>query len=1034
MNKLYLMTFLVFTTVFSRINAQPTQWSSLGIGGGGAFSSPSINPNNPNEIFVASERSSVFHTTNLGDSWNTLDFRTLQSGIFTGKIQYTNDPNTLYSLNNLYDFFSIPTKSTNGGVTWEPLQFDPTDGEAYSLYVDYNNPEFILISDYTAIYASTNGGQTFALKYGGINSPPCHIAGVFFDGSVIYIGTNLGLILSQNGGSSFSLIPYGGIQAGEAMVSFAGAKQGTTTRLFCTTLNDLSVYPGVTSADYASFTGLYTLDIGQAGWVYKISGISAADYPFYIATAPNNINVAYLAGGNETGTPIVYKTTTAGASWSKIFFTTNNTNISTGWQGFSGDKDWSFSGYSTGLDVNRSDATKVTITDLNGIYFSLNGGTAWRQGYVKSTSQNNAGTATPLKKNYKGVGLENTKCWNLAWADSLKIIAGLSELGAITSTDAGTSWAFNGLGAFSTVYYTLKHLKSSIVYSAVSNVNDIYEPSVLTDDKIEQLNGQVLSSTDAGKTWTLLHDFQRPVIWLAEDPNNPNRLYASVVSSGFGGIYMSNDINKGSSSTWTRLSAPPRTQGHPLSIQVLKDGSLVCSYSARRSGTPLIFTKSSGVFYSTDNGATWSDRTDVNMQFWTKDVVVDPQDATQNTWYACVYSGYGADGSKSGTGGLYRTRDRGVTWKKIAGLDRVSSCTVNSLVPDEMYVTTESDGLWFTSNLSNETPVFTQVFDYPYRQPQRVFFNPYKPYEIWVTSYGNGIYSAIGAQPVAPSSPILLSPSNDSTNVPTTKFVFWNGAAVATNYHVQISLQADFSTTVKDTVVPTPYCKYIGLNETTTYYWRVSASNSVGTSAWSDIWKFTTIKNPQKPEMPMLLSPAKDTIGVLQTRNVVWNLVSGAETYRVQLSKDSTFASTIVDQAGIIGNSSTYSGLAQNTRYFWRVNATNTVGTSPWSEVWGFTTRSLEAVEEGALTGMWLECSPNPTSKEVSISFSLIKSGNIKLSFVTLLGVEAKLLLNEWKSVGEYKFNSDIQLPQGTYFIKLQTESGVFTRELHIIR
>jgi len=212
----------------------------------------------------------------------------------------------------------------------------------------------------------------------------------------------------------------------------------------------------------------------------------------------------------------------------------------------------------------------------------------------------------------------------------------------------------------------------------------------------------------------------------------------------------------------------------------------------------------------------------------------------------------------------------------------------------------------------------------------------------------------------------------------------------------------------------------------------VSASNSIGTSAWSEIWNFTTIKNPQKPEIPLLVSPAKDTIGVLQSRNVVWNLVDGAETYRFQLSKDSTFASTITDQAGIIGQTSTYSGLAQNTRYFWRVNATNTVGTSDWSEVWGFTTRSLEGVEENALPGIWLACTPNPVSKDAIFSFDVLKSGTVKLSVISLLGEEVIIVLNEWKPSGQYSVKSNIELPQGHYFIRLQTQAGAITRELQV--
>jgi hypothetical protein len=59
--------------------------------------------------------------------------------------------------------------------------------------------------------------------------------------------------------------------------------------------------------------------------------------------------------------------------------------------------------------------------------------------------------------------------------------------------------------------------------------------------------------------------------------------------------------------------------------------------------------------------------------------------------------------------------------------------------PDEIYVTTEDQGLWYSSNRRAAAPVFTQLGGYPFCFPTRVFFNPYDANEVWVTSYGNGM-------------------------------------------------------------------------------------------------------------------------------------------------------------------------------------------------------------------------------------------------------------------------------------------------------
>ena len=85
------------------------------------------------------------------------------------------------------------------------------------------------------------------------------------------------------------------------------------------------------------------------------------------------------------------------------------------------------------------------------------------------------------------------------------------------------------------------------------------------------------------------------------------------------------------------------------------------------------FTASSGVFVSTDGGNTWQDRSAAGMQYYTRDIVIDPFDNNQNTWYAGVWSGWG--GPPNGLGGLYRSTNRGQSWTRINALDRVSSVT-----------------------------------------------------------------------------------------------------------------------------------------------------------------------------------------------------------------------------------------------------------------------------------------------------------------------------------------------------------------------
>jgi hypothetical protein len=284
-------------------------------------------------------------------------------------------------------------------------------------------------------------------------------------------------------------------------------------------------------------------------------------------------------------------------------------------------------------------------------------------------------------------------------------------------------------------YHVVEHPDGTL-YAATSTIHDLYQSTYLRDAQIDGGDGWVISSTDDGASWQLLHDFDHPVIWLCLDPDDSQTMYASVVHSTLGGVYVTHNLSQGTSASWTRLAAPPRTEGHPLCIYVLDDGTLVASYSGRRNAAGA-FTQSSGVFVSTNGGASWADRSDPGMYRWTKDLIIDAHDPSQNTWYAAVFSHWGSYPNE--VGGLYRTYNRGVSWTRISDLYRVESVANHPTNPDIAYLSTEAAGLWRTDNLTATSPAFTQVDGYPFRHPVRMFFHPNDETELWATSFGNGL-------------------------------------------------------------------------------------------------------------------------------------------------------------------------------------------------------------------------------------------------------------------------------------------------------
>jgi photosystem II stability/assembly factor-like uncharacterized protein len=738
--------------------AVPAQWIPAGPGGGGALFVPSFSPFVPGEMYLACDMSEVFHSTNYGTSWSVVNFQQIEGGR-QALIQFTSDPNVRYAI-DLSDDAMTPTRSVDGGTTWQQLSSDPTGGGASALSADPNSTNRLIVSDYGEVYFSDDGGNTFTLEFTyAPDGNGCFVAGAFFNGANIYVGTGPGLLVSTNNGQSFALSSVGGIDTNnEFMFSFAGATQNGTTRFFCTTMNPGDVYPGMEiESVYSSYVSAYSLDWGQSNWSPATNGISGQDDTVFVAMAQNDVSTAYVAGqqNDDYGYPALYKTVDGGASWSLSWLVTNNQNVYTGWEGAHGDSDWGYGGGALGLAVAPNNSSIVAETDLGFVHLSTNGGVFYQQAYVNPTDENPTNVPTPKARNYSSVGLENTSCWWVTWADSNNIVAGYTDIKGVISSDGGNSWSFGYTGDdYNTMYCCVKNTNTGILYAGTSSVHDMYQSTHLTDASIANNTGEVLFSTNMGVTWATMHNFAYPVIWVELDPANANTLFASVISTDMSvaGIYVSTNIQNGASATWKRLATPPRTQGHPFNIHPLKDGTLVCTYSGRRAGSPQEFTASSGVFYSTNAGASWIDRSASSMTYWTMDLVVDPNDTAQNTWYVGVYSGWG--GPPNGLGGLYMTTNRGVAWSQLNSDDGVSSCTFNPLNTNELYVTTEGDGLLWSGNIHSANPTLSLVTSYPFGQPERVFFNPYNPSQMYVTSFGNGI--RIGSTLSTPTLPGAL--------------------------------------------------------------------------------------------------------------------------------------------------------------------------------------------------------------------------------------------------------------------------------------
>ena len=202
------------------------------------------------------------------------------------------------------------------------------------------------------------------------------------------------------------------------------------------------------------------------------------------------------------------------------------------------------------------------------------------------------------------------------------------------------------------------------------------------------------------------------------------------------------------------------------------------------------------------------------------------------------------------------------------------------------------------------------------------------------TSVWSEIWSFTTTGP-SPDVPILTSPTNKSTINSAPLTLSWIVSNGAVSYTLQVSADSLFTTLVYNQSGIITLSKQVTGLVASTYYWRVSATNNNGSSAWSNFWSITTVS----PSSPSLSSPVNGAVSQPVSLSLSWSASGGATGFNLQVSLNSSFTSFVINQIGLTSLNQQISGLSAQTTYYWRVSAINSYGTSGWSDTWIFTTQ-----------------------------------------------------------------------------------------------
>lgn len=111
-----------------------------------------------------------------------------------------------------------------------------------------------------------------------------------------------------------------------------------------------------------------------------------------------------------------------------------------------------------------------------------------------------------------------------------------------------------------------------------------------------------------------------------------------------------------------------------------------------------------------------------------------------------------------------------------------------------------------------------------------------------------------GAPSELPLAPSLISPAHMSQNVSIPVTFNWTRSDIATGYKLQICTNAYFSSgVIEHDDVPDILINVSNLRPFTTYYWRVAAKNLVGSSNYSQVYRFKTgdVTDADDPQAPV---------------------------------------------------------------------------------------------------------------------------------------------------------------------------------------
>lgn len=867
--------------LFSNINAQ---WQKTN-GPYGAYIRCTVV--NGTTVFAGGQYSQLYKSTDNGLTWSNVNLPINGPAIMS----------LAASGNNIYagTIGSGILLSTDNGTNWSKISGVTATNTIYSLAA--SGSKIFAGADNSKIFLSTDNGINWTLVNSGLPSNAT-IWAISILGSKVFAGTSEGVYLSTNDGASWTSVNSGisntyirklvndgtNIYAGCNSDLYKSTDYGTSW----VSLNFGRSAEGILidgSSIYSCVTGegLYKTTNNGSSWT-RIFGYSGTYYE--IVKSASRILIACEGG--------IIASSDNGSNWSASnngiigteirTFSKMGSNILAGCYQTQG----IFSSSDNGNSWNPMNSASWIIT----INKMINDGTklfVGSNGYGVFMTSNNGNSWATLN-----TGLTNSIIYSLAISGT-NIFAGTSGSGVFVSTNNGTSWTAANTGISTAYVYDILVNGSKLfigtnnnIYISTDNGNS-WTPSSFSGINVQVLklnNGKIYAGTygqgiyvssDNGTSWTNITNgtSYTNVYGMAFDNNN--NIYASagaeiIMSKDNGAHWMS--IYQGSTGNSSESTRSLETNDNYLFAGTLALGVWRRPLSDFTTFVPNQVTAlTPTVISQTSFQAVWNSAANANG--YLLDVATDNtftnfvtgynhrdvsnvtsynvSGLTANTTYYFRVYGYNSDGN-SATGNtievktlpnlpsapvnqtatLITTTGFTATWTAVSGatgyyLDVATDLAITAYVSGFINKDVGNITTYAVTGLSSNTNYYYRI----------------RAYNTGGASSNSNIIT-VKTLPPLPTIPQITS----NSKITQTSFkVIWTAVTAATKYFLDVSTVNDFTTYVsgyenKDVGNVTSYLVF-GLQSNTTYYYRLRAYNSTGTSANSYVTSITTRQNNQ---------------------------------------------------------------------------------------------------------------------------------------------------------------------------------------------